>query len=161
MCPCYSLHSLVVLAVLPSPRPNKQVDASLVAPPFFSPVLLVAVGTVKPLQPALADARSRAPSSGANTSPLQHALCFVIGAPPHAPHVDSLCNLVVVLLPCHYASALHKRVVSCHGHCSTMLAVCSRPGRVPPLCCAIVARRHHQSLQPYGVFHRAVSSLCS
>jgi hypothetical protein len=36
LCPRYSLHCLAVLAVLPSPRPSKQADASLVAPPFFS-----------------------------------------------------------------------------------------------------------------------------
>jgi hypothetical protein len=147
MCPCYSLHSLVVLAVLPSLDPTSRSTHPSLLLPFFSPALLVAVGTVKPLQPALADARSRAPSSGANTSPLQHALCFVVGAPPHAPHVDSLCNLAVVLLPCHYASALHKRIVLCHGHCSTMLVVCSRPGRVPPLC--------------FPSLHAATTKVCS
>lgn len=116
-----------------------------------------AAGAVKPLQPALADARSRAPSSGANTSALQHTLGFIVGAPPHAQHVDCLCNLAVVLLPRRCASALCNCAVSWHGRCSTMLVVCSRPGRVPPLCCAIAARRHHQSSQPHGVIQRATS----
>jgi hypothetical protein len=100
----------------PASRPTHP---SLLLPFFLRRSLLLlprqqaAAGAVKPLQPALADARSRAPSSGANTSPLQHMLYFVVGAPLHAQHVDSLHNLAAVLLPHRCASAL--RTVPCRG----------------------------------------------
>jgi hypothetical protein len=96
----------------PLDQASRPTHPSLLLPFFLWRSLLLlprqqaAAGAVKPLQPALADARNRAPSSGANTSPLQHMLYFVVGAPPHAQHVDSLHNLAAVLLPRRCASAL-------------------------------------------------------
>jgi hypothetical protein len=76
LCPRYSLHSLAVLAVLPSPRPNKQANASLAAPSFFSGI---------PCSYSLASKQRRAPSSPSNPPSLMLAAELHLAAPTLRP----------------------------------------------------------------------------
>jgi hypothetical protein len=93
---------------------SRLTHPSLLLPFFWRSLPLLrrqqaAASAVKPLQPAPTDARSRAPSSGANTSPLQDTLRFIVDTPPHSQRVDSLCNLAA----CRVAARLCYATASC------------------------------------------------